>query len=114
MKESWFRRLIVLVGMLIGPAASASAQTSPDWTEAFPPFRIAGEPVLSSAARGLANYLVTTPQGHILVNSDLEANVPLYSLEGVEQRLQVHRHQDPVDQPRSLRSLTPPATRSRS
>jgi metallo-beta-lactamase class B len=76
MKESWFRRLIVLVGMLIGPAASASAQTSPDWTEAFPPFRIAAN-LYYVGSKGLANYLVTTPQGHILVNSDLEANVPL-------------------------------------
>jgi metallo-beta-lactamase class B len=25
----------------------------------------------------LANYLITTPQGHILINSDTEANVPL-------------------------------------
>src|SRR5262249_40878130 len=28
-------------------------------------------------SKGLANYLLTTPQGHILINSDLEANVPL-------------------------------------
>jgi metallo-beta-lactamase class B len=28
-------------------------------------------------SKGLANYLITTPQGHILINSDLEANVPL-------------------------------------
>ena len=30
-----------------------------------------------SGASGLANYLIATPQGHILINSDLEANVPL-------------------------------------
>ena len=28
-------------------------------------------------SKGLANYLIATPQGHILINSDLEANVPL-------------------------------------
>ena len=28
-------------------------------------------------SKGLANYLITTPQGHILINSDLEANVPM-------------------------------------
>jgi hypothetical protein len=28
-------------------------------------------------SKGLANYLITTPQGHILINSDLEENVPL-------------------------------------
>ena len=27
--------------------------------------------------RGLANCLVTTPQGNILINSDLEASVPM-------------------------------------
>jgi metallo-beta-lactamase class B len=28
-------------------------------------------------SKGLANYLITTPQGNILINSDLEANVPM-------------------------------------
>ena len=31
----------------------------------------------TSASKGLANYLITTPAGNILINSDLEANVPL-------------------------------------
>jgi len=47
-----------------------------DWTEAFPAFRIAGN-LYYVGSKGLANYLITTPQGHILINSDLEANVPL-------------------------------------
>ena len=54
----------------------ASAQGSPDWTEPFPPFRIAGN-LYYVGSKGLANYLITTPQGNILINSDLEANVPL-------------------------------------
>jgi metallo-beta-lactamase class B len=54
----------------------AFAQPSPDWTEPFPPFRIAGN-LYYVGSKGLANYLVTTPQGNILINSDLEANVPL-------------------------------------
>jgi metallo-beta-lactamase class B len=52
------------------------AQGSPDWTEPFPPFRIAGN-LYYVGSKGLANYLITTPQGHILINSDLEASVPL-------------------------------------
>lgn len=55
---------------------TASSQTQASWTEPFPPFRIAGN-LYYVGSRGLANYLVTTPQGHILINSDLEANVPL-------------------------------------
>jgi metallo-beta-lactamase class B len=59
------------------PATGALyAQANADWTEPFPPFRIAGN-LYYVGSRGLANYLITTPQGHILINSDLEENVPL-------------------------------------
>ena len=54
----------------------AQAANSPDWMEPFEPFRIADN-LYYVGTRGLANYLVTTPQGHILVNSDLEENVPM-------------------------------------
>jgi metallo-beta-lactamase class B len=53
-----------------------AAAQSPDWTEPFPPFRIAGN-LYYVGSKGLASYLVTTPQGLILINSDLEANVPM-------------------------------------
>jgi metallo-beta-lactamase class B len=61
---------------LFGAVTNAAAQNSADWTEPFPPFRIAGN-LYYVGSKGLANYLVATPQGHILINSDLEANVPL-------------------------------------
>ena len=48
----------------------------PDWTEPFPAFRIAGN-LYYVGSKGLANYLITTPQGNILINGDLEANVPM-------------------------------------
>ncbi|HET9401814.1 MAG TPA: subclass B3 metallo-beta-lactamase [Candidatus Acidoferrales bacterium] len=57
-------------------AASIFAQANPDWLEPFPPFRIAGN-LYYVGSKGLASYLVVTPQGNILINSDLEANVPL-------------------------------------
>jgi len=57
-------------------AGTSHAQSSPDWTEPFPPFRIAGN-LYYVGSKGLANYLITTPQGHILINSDLESSVPL-------------------------------------
>ena len=71
------RRAIVLT-ILVGTTITGRAwpQNSADWTEPFPPFRIAGN-LYYVGSKGLANYLVTTPQGHILINSDLEANVPL-------------------------------------
>jgi metallo-beta-lactamase class B len=66
---------MVLIGTLL-LASNALAQSSPDWTEPFPPFRIAGN-LYYVGSKGLANYLVKTPQGNILINSDLEANVPM-------------------------------------
>jgi metallo-beta-lactamase class B len=63
------------------PAKSTSTaispvKLSPDWTEPFEPFKIAGN-LYYVGSKGLANYLITTPKGHILINSDLEENVPL-------------------------------------
>ena len=55
---------------------NALGQNDPSWTEPFPPFRIVGN-LYYVGTKGLANYLITTPQGHILINSDLEANVPM-------------------------------------
>ena len=66
-------RVLILV---LAAAARVFAQGNPDWTEPFPPFHIAGN-LYYVGSKGLANYLVTTPQGNILINSDLEANVPM-------------------------------------
>jgi len=66
---------IALMVLLSVGARPASAQNA-EWTEPFSPFHIAGN-LYYVGSKGLANYLITTPQGHILINSDLEANVPL-------------------------------------
>src|SRR5580658_6808558 len=68
--------LRLCIFILVAAAGSAFAQDNPDWTEPFPPFRIAGN-LYYVGSKGLANYLVVTPQGNILINSDFEANVPL-------------------------------------
>jgi metallo-beta-lactamase class B len=62
--------------LLLTIADCVFAQGNPDWTEPFPPFRISDN-LYYVGSKGLANFLITTPQGNILINSDLEANVPL-------------------------------------
>lgn len=62
--------------LMLACAGIAFAQADPEWTEPFPPFHIAGN-LYYVGSKGLANYLITTPQGNILINSDLEANVPM-------------------------------------
>jgi metallo-beta-lactamase class B len=69
--------LIAVLSLVVsGVGAAARAQSPPEWTEPYPPFHIAG-PLYYVGSKGLANYLIATPQGYILINSDLEANVPL-------------------------------------
>ena len=57
-------------------ASAARAQMPPEWIEPFPPFRIADD-LYYVGSKDLANYLITTPKGHILINSGLEISVPL-------------------------------------
>jgi metallo-beta-lactamase class B len=64
----------VLVTLIF--AGGAFAQATPDWTNPFTPYRIVGN-VYYVGSQGLASYLITTPQGHILVNSSLESSVPM-------------------------------------
>jgi metallo-beta-lactamase class B len=52
------------------------AQGNPDWHREFPAFRIAGN-IYYVGTADLASYLITTPQGHILLNTDFKEDVPL-------------------------------------
>ncbi len=70
----WLRRVTWLSFPLL-LAASLLAQADPTWTESFPAFKIVGN-VYYVGSRGLASYLITTPKGHILINSNLASSVP--------------------------------------
>ena len=52
------------------------AQDKPDWTTPHAPYRVIGN-VYYVGSKDLASYLITTPQGHILINSNLTSSVPL-------------------------------------
>jgi metallo-beta-lactamase class B len=71
--EHSFRALRCAIALVLGLARASGAQ-DPSWTVPFPAFRIA-ENLYYVGTKGLASYLVTSPQGHILINSDLEENV---------------------------------------
>jgi metallo-beta-lactamase class B len=69
-----FRALILV--LLVMFAGRALAQETPDWTNPFPPYKIIGN-VYYVGSQALAAYLITTPQGNILINSNLEKSVPM-------------------------------------
>jgi metallo-beta-lactamase class B len=57
-------------------APELMAQANPSWTNPFPPFHIVGN-LYYVGSEDLASYLIVTPKGDILINSSLEASVPL-------------------------------------
>src|SRR5258708_3808599 len=57
-------------------AAPLLAQANPDWHTAFPAFKIAANLYYVGTA-DLAVYLVHTPVGNILINSDFEQDLPM-------------------------------------
>ena len=67
--------LLRAVSLAVSFASALSAQANPSWTEPFPPHHIAGN-IYYVGSKGLATYLITSPQGHILINSNLESSVP--------------------------------------
>lgn len=75
------RKLALLSSFLVVALALvlATARTpvqDDEYTVPFPAFRIVDN-LYYVGSKGSAVYLVTTPQGHILINSNVEAGVPL-------------------------------------
>ncbi|WP_375782550.1 subclass B3 metallo-beta-lactamase [Silvibacterium bohemicum] len=76
------KRLLLLI-LLSTESFHALHAVNPEWTEPFPPHRIAGN-LYYVGSKDLASFLITTPQGHILINSNL-ATSPLQIRKSVEQ-----------------------------
>jgi hypothetical protein len=105
---------LVGLGLWLASAAASHAANPPEWTEPFPPFKIAGN-LYYVGSKGLANYLVATPQGHILINSDLEESVPLirssveklgFRFEDIKILLLSHAHWDHDGGSAGIKKLT--------
>lgn len=66
------KRIVVWLAIV---AAPVFAQGNPDWHRGIPGFRIAGNLYYVGTA-DLAVYLISTPRGNILINSDFPEDVP--------------------------------------
>jgi metallo-beta-lactamase class B len=88
--------------------------TREDQDTAFPPHKIIGN-IYYVGTRTLASFLVTTPQGHILINSDYERNVPTvrgsieqlgFKYSDVKILLGSHAHADHMEGDALVKQLT--------
>jgi metallo-beta-lactamase class B len=69
----FIRSVFVAALLCLCASAFADAQAfsvQPEWTRPFPPFRIAGN-LYYVGSEDLAAFLIVTPQGNILINSNL-------------------------------------------
>ena len=69
-KNLLFARFTAIFAFLLFLTLSLGAADRPEWTRPFPPFRIAGN-LYYVGSEDLAAYLLTTPRGNILINSNL-------------------------------------------
>lgn len=94
--------------------AAAVAQGPADWHEPFPAHKVVGN-VYYVGSKDLATYLITTADGHILINSGFERTVPLiqksveslgFKMTDVKILLASHAHSDHVAGHAALQKLT--------
>lgn len=98
--------ILIAVAVLFGGSANAD--------EAFPGHRVVGN-TYYVGSKALATYLITTPDGHILINSGFEETVPLirasveslgFKMRDVKIILASHAHSDHVAGHALLKELT--------
>jgi acetyl esterase/lipase len=98
----------------VAVALAAAGQGPADWHEPFPAHKVIGN-VYYVGSRDLATYLITTPEGHILINSGFERTVPLiqqsveslgFKMTDVKVLLASHAHSDHVAGLARLQKLT--------
>jgi metallo-beta-lactamase class B len=111
-----FRAMAFLVGLALGSGA-AVAQTQADRTQdkvAFPAHTIVGNLYYVGTAT-LNSYLITTPQGHILINTNFEDTVPLltasvekvgFKMSDIKIILGSHAHLDHMQADAAVKELT--------
>ena len=76
---AWARAALATVAFFALAGSWASGQTDeerPEWNQPAPPFRILGN-IHYVGTNELAAYLLTTPEGHILIDGGLPESAPL-------------------------------------
>jgi metallo-beta-lactamase class B len=68
-------RLLFALLLLVAALRPSAAQDNPEWTQPFQPFRIIGN-IYWVGSYDLSTYLITTPQGNILINTGLRDSAP--------------------------------------
>jgi metallo-beta-lactamase class B len=100
--------------LLLSLVAAGTLCAQSDWDDPFPPHRIADN-LYYVGSKGLATYLITTGQGHILINSSFERTLPIirgnveklgFKFSDIKFLLASHAHSDHVEGHALIKELT--------
>ena len=69
------KRLTILSLLFSAALLLAQPQYPANWTNPFPPHKVIAN-VYYVGSEDLAVYLITTPAGHLLINSNLDISAP--------------------------------------
>src|ERR1700704_1694356 len=75
-KDSGFLLLVCVAATSLSAQNKQAKQAKRDWNAPFPAHKVIGNVYYVGSAE-LASFLITTPDGHFLINSDFEATVPV-------------------------------------
>ncbi len=107
-----FAALLLLA--TLAQAQTKQAAPARDWNRPFPPHKVIGN-VYSVGTGEISTFLITTNQGHILINSDFESTVPSlranieklgFRLPDIKIILGSHAHGDHMEADAMLKELT--------
>jgi len=105
---------LALVALLVGLAAAPALAQNPNWTRSFPGHRVIG-PLYAVGTYDLAVFLITSDEGHILINTGVEDSTAQireniealgFRLEDVEVLLQMQAHWDHTAALAEIKAIT--------
>jgi metallo-beta-lactamase class B len=104
LKLATITAVLLLIPGIVAAQQPVPVPFDPDWVKPFPPFRVIGN-IYYVGTWDLSSYLITTPEGHILINSGLRETVPQivqgietlgFKMSDVKLLLATHAHFDHV------------------
>ena len=103
---------LLIVSLVLFPVALFSQPAG--WNDPFPPHKVMDN-VYYVGTKELASFLITTPQGHILMNSNYESSVPVirasveklgFKFSDIKILISGHAHPDHVEGDALVKQLT--------
>lgn len=109
-------RALLILGLTLAGCGGAAGipRDMRAWNRPFPPYRVIGN-IYYVGSKGVAQYLITTPQGHLLLDTGFEVSVPRladnvralgFRFEDVKILLTSHAHIDHVQGHARARQMT--------